>query len=238
MTELLLHECFVTDLLQSWWLISNDCTVNVELLQQCDYICLTQQSSWVRRLHELTFLSEVFGKETDWSRPAWLVSSFKTHSLLTQTNNWAPSAPSPSEEEAKWSLKTFPHSSYRWSRWSVSSHALTLSCTRCTSQCSSSAETHPSAWWRSCQRRSSAPLQSARSCRCWRSSGRFLEAPGIPRRAEPWSLQGSYLMTSETGRRPRHLHLCAATPKEITSRPGLSSSASKYSNQTVELVHI
>lgn len=94
-----------------------------------------------------------------------------------------------------------------WRRWCSSSSPvilLTLSCRRCTSRCSPSAAAPPSAWWRSCWR------WSARNYKCWRSSGRFLGAPDTQRRAGPWSLSNSYLMMSEIGLRPHHLHLCAA----------------------------
>lgn len=82
---------------------------------------------------------------------------------------------------------------------------LTPSCRRCTFRCSPSAAAPPSAWWRSYWR------WSARNCKCWRSSGRFLGAPDTRQRAGPWSPSNSYLMMSETGLRPHHLNLYAAT---------------------------
>lgn len=98
-----------------------------------------------------------------------------------------------------------------------------VSCIRCTCQCCPAAARLQSAWRPSCcWEPPETPPWSARSCRCWRSSGRFLVGPDTPQRAVPGSLSDSCLMTSETGRRPRHLHLCAAVTGNDIS-PTLSS---------------
>lgn len=88
---------------------------------------------------------------------------------------------------------------------------LSLSCRRCTSQCLPSVLSPRSWWWGSCWRSCSPPLWLTRNCRCWRSSGRFRGAPDTLWRAWSWTLADNYLVKSETGRRPHHLHLYAAT---------------------------
>lgn len=56
---------------------------------------------------------------------------------------------------------------------------LTPSCRHCISRCSPSAAAPPSVWWRSYWR------WSAKNCKCWQSSGRFLGGPDTQQRAGP-----------------------------------------------------
>lgn len=162
------------------------------------------KSLWTFVLHQVT---PVDLNRADWLNE-WLIDclaalSLTWQSLLTDSNKRVLSCASP-----------------RWRRSSSLPRAggdeasielpRAPSCRRCTSRCSPSAASPRSVWWRD-RCRGLFPLWSARNCRCWRSSGRFLEAPDTPRRAGPWSLSDSYLMMSETGHRPHHLHLYAAT---------------------------
>lgn len=87
----------------------------------------------------------------------------------------------------------------------------TLSCTRCTFQCCPSAARLQSEWKQSywCWVHGTPPW-SAKSCRCWQSSGRCLVAPDTPQRVVLESLLDSCLKMSETDHHPHHLHLYAA----------------------------
>lgn len=106
--------------------------------------------------------------------------------------------------------------------YALTEELLTPSCRRYTSRHFAAAAAPPSSWWQESgkrkmrmQRSWGCPPWSARNCRCWRSSGRSPGDPGTPRRAGPWSPSSNFLMMSETGHHPRHLHLCAATTVSV-----------------------
>lgn len=143
-----------------------------------------------------------------YSRTGWLFHSYSTPGCSLFQTEWEENAPI------------------------FSRLRFTLSCTRCTSQCCPSAARHRSEWrQRCCCWLHGTPPWSARSCRCWQSSGMCLVAPDTPQRAALESLLDSCLKTSETDRHPHHPRPCAAVT-------GNDISATRYCTRNLLIAEI